>query len=727
MRIDLPPQQARRKRAPERIAILLVVLVIGAVLGAALGALQPAASGTLSGIARDLLNGPSDGRLPPLLLDLHFRALQALRERREAWRAQGLRPSPSPSAVTGGLREGQSEFDVAVSLLGPAHGRAPGQLGRMLIETRGDGDFFGMRAFALEDPAEPSLVRELLLYHALGQGGALAPRVMAVGLRVNGERWGTAVAVEQPSTALVRAAHRPLGALVGWEAKLPDGADLDAGTWLAQAQPARWSTSARGLQGTPLEVHTAWAQARLDGLRAGTIAPEDALDVEATARVMALAELFGLADRVLEWESLRWYLNPVSLRLEPVVRLEPELPGPHLRADALWPRLLASARVRQAFTTILRAEAEHVLAVEPRTQLLPWFAAIWPTLPDETWQRQWLAVRQRAMRSLSAERVASEPMSPPPAVFLPQQVTDAHQALPFALDAGLPQAHALMVPPGTWRVPSTVALPDGWRLELAPGAKLLFGAGAWLILHGGLTVAGTSEAPVTLAGDGTQTWGGVAVLGAHQSHVAHLRVSGADGRGRDVWQPGAALLWADGDVDVTDLLLTGTPGLSAGVRVVAGKWHGQDVTIRSVPGEAIHSDGADLRLANWTVEQGGVGLAAIDGSVSVRASKAKALHAAWLRVLGDVRAVVADVTVVDVGVLVEAREGAWVQIGGVEGNAREVACVANGMRTRTEGPTHIETAGLKLRAPKLARCSGGAAIAIDGTPQPCADAEEAAR
>ena len=121
-------------------------------------------------------------------------------------------------------------------------------------------------------------------------------------------------------------------------------------------------TSARGLQGTPLEAHTAWAQSRLDGLRAGTLAPEAVLDIEATARLMALAELTGLADRVLDWQTLRWYLNPISLRLEPVVHLDADRAGPHVRADALLPRLLASAPIRQLFQTLLRAEAERLLA-----------------------------------------------------------------------------------------------------------------------------------------------------------------------------------------------------------------------------------------------------------------------------------------------------------------------------------------------------------------------------
>ncbi len=609
MRIDVSPKQIRRGTRPQRVAVMAVILAIGVVLGAALGGLRPAAEGTLSGMARTLVDGPTDDRLPQLLLDVHFRQLQTLRDRRQALRTQGLRPSPEPSAVLAGIRQGSRRLDAALSLLGPAQSRAPGELGRLQVELRGEGDYAGMRAFTLEDPDQPTLLRELMLYHALDRVGAIAPRTQAVGVRVNGARWGAAVLVEQPSSAMLRAAHRPLGALVGWEAVLPAGVDLDTAGWLLQPQAARWSTSARGLQGTPLESHTAWAESRLDGLRAGTLAPEAVLDIEATARLMALAELTGLADRVLDWQSLRWYLNPISLRLEPVVHLDAESAGPRVRADALLPRLMASAPIRQVFQTMLRAEAERLLAPDTHLRLERHLHATWPTLASPVWQRQWLVVRQRAMRLLAAERVPVEAMLPPPVVFLPQEVTDAHLALPFAVDVGPVGGHALLVPAGVWTVPTTVALPEGWRLEIAAGAKLRFGANAWLVLHGGLTIAGTADAPVELAAEGTQAWGGVVVLGAHQSHIQALHVSGANGQGRDVWQPGAALVWLDGDVDATALTMTGGPQQNAGIRVVGGHFHAADLRFTDISGPALRLDDVHAQLTQLQVEQGGSVLA----------------------------------------------------------------------------------------------------------------------
>ena len=148
---------------------------MGAVLGAALSAVQPS-GGTLSGMARDWIDGPLDAHLPPMFLDVHFRALQTLRERRRTWQATGLRPAPVPNALSAGLRQGQTELELAVSLLGPAGSHAPGELGRLLAEVRGDGDFDGMRTFSLEDPADSELLRGVIFAAELRLEGLLAPR-----------------------------------------------------------------------------------------------------------------------------------------------------------------------------------------------------------------------------------------------------------------------------------------------------------------------------------------------------------------------------------------------------------------------------------------------------------------------------------------------------------------------------------------------------------------------
>ena len=426
MRVDVSPQEVRRGHRPERILGLLAILAVGVVLGAALGALRPAADGTVSGLARTLVDGPVDDRLPQLQLDVHFRALQTLRELRETWASHGLRAAPEPNAVPAALRVGEKQLEIGLALQGPAQSRGPGQLGRLLVDVHGEGNYAGMRSFVLEDPAEPLLLRQVILAHELARAHAIAPRTLAVGVRVNGARWGTAVLVEPPSLALLQTAGRPVGALVGWETLVPDGTDLDTQTWLAQPPAAHWSTGASALRGTPLEVHTAWAQARLDAVRAGQMPAADVLDVDATARLLALAELTGLTARVVDWQRLRWYLNPQSLRLEPVVALGPELPGPQVRADALLPLLLRSPPIAHAFATHLRAEAERVLAHDAEEHLAKHVAIIWPTLTPATWQREWLVVRQRAARLLAAESLAIDaplPVTPSAAVLAPTPPT----------------------------------------------------------------------------------------------------------------------------------------------------------------------------------------------------------------------------------------------------------------------------------------------------------------
>lgn len=414
----------------ERLWLVGSLIALGSVVGLAIASVRitpPGRETTVAGTVRALLVEPVDPNLPILQLDIRFRALETLRERRAQWLETGIRPTPEPGPVQAGVRLGQQEVELTLGLPGPVQSRGPGELGRLRLDVRDEADIGGMRALVAETSKRPDLGQELVFYAELAETKAIAPRVQAVGLQVNGTLWDTAVLVEQPSAAMVTASNRPLGALVGWDVQLPDGLDVDTSEWLPQPTPARWSTGARALVGTPMETHTAWAQGQLDHLRAGDLPAEQVVDVEATARVLALAELTGLADRVFTWGQLRWYLHPTTLKLEPVVQLTPDLPGPQVRTDTLLLRLLQSKPLQTAYATRLRAEAQRLLAPSARPRLEHRLGKMWISMPENLWLPGWELVQQRAHRVQMAEKVPVETLPPPP-TFLPASVTPTELA-----------------------------------------------------------------------------------------------------------------------------------------------------------------------------------------------------------------------------------------------------------------------------------------------------------
>ena len=719
MRIDNSPERIRRGTPLQRAVAVIGVLAVGMVLGVGLGSLRRGAPGSLSAAARAVVDGPLDAQLRQLVIDIRFRALQTLQERRQAWRSLGQRQAPEPQSVAAGVRQGNNEAAVALSLLGPANSRAPGELGRLLVDVHGDGDFAGMRSFSLEDLDAPDVVQLLVLSRELARSGGISPRVEAVGLVVNGARWGAALLVEQPSSALLRHAHRPLGALVGWMPLVPPGVDLGASQWLPRPQPAQWSTSARGLQGTPEEAQIAWAQARLDGIRSGQVALEEALDVTATARVLAIAEITGLAERVVQWRDLRWYLHPVSLRLEPVVHLDADAPGPAVRDDTLIPLLLASPAVRAAYASALHAEAQRLTATDAAEHIRKRCAEAWPTMPEAIWARAWSTMRQRAVQALAAEHLPAEQVNPPSGLFLPVPATNAYAALPFATDRAAPAQHALQIPAGTWTIPATVALPDGWSLDIVAGAHLQFGPGAWRVVRGALAIVGRADDPVALTSAGDAPWGGLVVLADDTSSLRHVRFGGANGRGRDVWQPGAALVFVGGKAVLDEVTVhVASDGLS-GLRAISTQLTATGLHVHDWPRDNVRLEDTTAHITRLDLAAGNTGLHVLDGDVSLVDARAGALggQLAWAE--GETKLLVRNAHVDGAAALVRVDAGATVRVEGATGRTTVAGFLTHASALSSARIPSLQTTAVTVTAPVLARCSGPAAIHVDGNAHVC--------
>lgn len=660
----------------------------------------------------------------PLGIDIKFKNLQILRDRRASWVEAGVRLSGENDPTTARVRLDGTSTDVAISLAGGPEDKAPGDLGRVRLNVKGDGTLFGMRRVVLDSPSRPGLQHEAYYFASLERAGVLAPRMRAVDLEINGKSWGYAVLVEQPGVEGMLAHGRPDGVMVGWDPTLPAGANADAAALLdPRTIDPQVEGGAKRLVGTPLAAQAGLAISMLRDLVSGRVAPEVVLDIPRTARFVALSELWGL-ESALHWQGPRWVLHPLTLKLEPYARLSATTGGPAGEGRLFVQKLMESKVFRAEYQRALQEEAEKLRSADHMNRLRQDVAALVPVLSASALPESPPPVSRVARQAIDARSV--QVVRPPEVAAVPNPLlvkVAPQQALPFALvDAA---RGTVQVPAGTWEVPGHVLLPQGWSFTAQAGARLRFAAGAWLIVRGPCQLAGTPEAPVVFEGrevEGKpQTWGGIALLDGGSYRWTHVWVRNATGSPVGVWQPQAAVVWVGGDAQVSNLTLEAVGGTLASLRAMGGTVRIQDTTVQGQNG----GSGLNLASLEGTVDRlrvdrvGGDGIDVVGGQVQVTDLQVQDAGGAAVRAGAGGRVQVNRVVAQRVGNGLVARDGARLlaMVGQLD-TVRHVGFLA--YQQAPGKPAQIEARDVTVQtAGQDHLCTGGARVSVQGRAQTC--------
>lgn len=731
MRIELPKHE--RVARPRRtwvgwtmagLALAVTGALVGWTASRGVGPTRPARN---QGVVDSFLQwfDPAVARteVPTLTLDIKFRHLQALRERRAAWTTSGARLAAEENETTASVRYAGRPLDVTVALAGSPLDTGPFELGRLKIAVKGEGDLFGMKKLLLDDPSRPELLHEALFYAALQRAGLLAPKVQAVQLVVNGKVWGVALAVEQPSVEALGLHHHPEGVMLGWDPPLQPGANQDALAWLDPRTLEPVVEEARRIAGTPLADQAGLAVAGLHDLMRGTVPAEQVVDVQKTARFLAICEVWGMS-RALQWPEMRWVMHPVTLRLEPFVRM-PAGPAAGRLADglAVVQRLLESSTFRAQYEADLRDEARHL---DPKAivRLVQAVAPHWPALADVDMQASTLGVLARARQVQDVSKLAFVPA--PATVPQPNPI-----AVPAPLSQVLPFAHVddahqqVTIPPGDWSVPSTAQLPEGYALHLAAGAHLRLAAGAWLIVHGPCTAEGTMKQPVELTGmlaEGKpQAWGGLLVIGGTGTHWRQVIVRDAAGVGQGSWQPRAAVVLVEGDADLADVRFQDIGSDATGLRSVGARLRLERAVFERIGGSGVQVELAHADLTDVQVRGAGAdGLDCVGSTAVVQNLQVADANGAAVRAGQQSEVEVRGLDAIRLGNGLVAHDGAV-----LHATASRIAAVRHlGYLAYNQSagtlPARVEAQDVRVEGARQAHlCTGGAAVSVQGHLQDC--------
>jgi len=273
--------------------------------------------------------------VPQISLDVKFKHFEQLRAKRDSALADGFLFQAEGDLVPAKIRHGNKTTKVRIRLKGDFTDHLKTDKWSFRVEVRGDDEIFGLRRFSLQSPHTKYYHHEAMYLDHARREGLISVRYFFVDLTLNGDHLGLMAVEEHFSKELLESQGRREGIIVRfdeddfWESfrrsRHLDQEYYDKGkgarfprsfnNWkVAWVKPFR----AKKVAASPLFTqHSELAIGLLRGLASEKLAPSEVFDVDAIGRFLAVADLWG-AWHVLRWHNIRFYLNPVTLKLEPI-------------------------------------------------------------------------------------------------------------------------------------------------------------------------------------------------------------------------------------------------------------------------------------------------------------------------------------------------------------------------------------------------------------------------
>lgn len=255
---------------------------------------------------------------PKLHLDIKFKHIQTLTQKRNAAMAQGRLPhEESRDFVPAFIRFNNRTIKVDLRLKGGQLYHVDTNRWSLRVKVKGDNHLFGMRRFSLHHPKVRDFQNEPLYMETLRQYGVLAPRTVYVKVVINGNEIGVMQMEDHFSKELLEYQKRREGVIVKFdESDLVDPSlrlvyDNYKNTTIVPFQLSKIERS------PPLRQQNEIAHGLLRGFINGHLKASDVFDVESMGYYMAITQLWGVS-HAASWRNIRFYLNPITLHLEPV-------------------------------------------------------------------------------------------------------------------------------------------------------------------------------------------------------------------------------------------------------------------------------------------------------------------------------------------------------------------------------------------------------------------------
>ena len=372
-----PPKGPRSETAPKEQSLSLVLLIIlvfvfGVLFGQSggLSLFFPESNNEVRDQFLEEVNTETllyrESVLPTVYLDIPFDSMLSITEKREKALQVGILLSSDEDYVPATLHiNDEQNLNVDIRLKGDwvDHLRTSKWSFRVHIKEE-DGAILGMRRFSLQSPQTRSYINEWVFHQALMKESILTTRYDFVNLVINGEHKG-AFAIEESFTEdLLESQERREGAIFRYNEDLlwTERANNISPTdnfWITEGFGTNEVTPFRSSRVAKNPLLSEEYQAGSDLLNAfsrGLLPAEAVLDVELWGRYYALTDLWG-AGHGTHWHNYRFYFNPVSGLIEPVVfdalPLHPAYTKDYIAYPFLEQPLFSNPAVQEAYLRTL--------------------------------------------------------------------------------------------------------------------------------------------------------------------------------------------------------------------------------------------------------------------------------------------------------------------------------------------------------------------------------------
>jgi len=270
----------------------------------------------------------TENGLPTLYLDVPFKSYQKLTEKRAEALKIGILLSSDEDLVPARLHlQGQKEVDIEMRLKGDWTDHIEGDKWSFRIKT--DEYVNKMREFSIQSPETRQFAREWVFHRLLMQEGIMTTRYDFYNVVINGEAKGIYALEEHFTQDMIEAQGRRAGVIIRFDEEIlwqnraafrQNGTDSESVFTALDIGSANISPFGAGkiAKSPTLSAEAGDAMGKLRAYQAGKLPASAVFDTQLMGRFYALSDLWGACHGTY-WINLRFYYNPVTSLLEPVV------------------------------------------------------------------------------------------------------------------------------------------------------------------------------------------------------------------------------------------------------------------------------------------------------------------------------------------------------------------------------------------------------------------------